>query len=140
MILHDLATFVDNTEFDDLSEHAVGQLQIRLLDSLGTAIGALEGAPVRALRVTRTGALSNWKGLAYPHTVFGEAHQIEKSDYEGFHTRPMSWETVTQKFEALAEPHTSSTLREQIKETVKNFEKNKVTDLMRLLKNVKTGH
>ena len=29
----------------------------------------------------------------------------EKSDYEGFLTRPMSWERARQKFERLAEPH-----------------------------------
>jgi 2-methylcitrate dehydratase len=29
------------------------------------------GTAFNALRVTRTGALSNWKGLAYPNTAFG---------------------------------------------------------------------
>ena len=32
------------------------------------------GAAFNALRVTRTGALSNWKGLAYPNTAFGCTH------------------------------------------------------------------
>jgi len=32
------------------------------------------GTAFNALRVTRTGALSNWKGLAYPNTVFGCTH------------------------------------------------------------------
>jgi 2-methylcitrate dehydratase len=31
---------------------------------------SLSGAPLNALRVTRTGALSHWKGLAYPYTAF----------------------------------------------------------------------
>lgn len=31
---------------------------------------AISGTAFNALRVTRTGALSNWKGLAYPHTAF----------------------------------------------------------------------
>src|SRR5881396_3222659 len=31
---------------------------------------AISGTANNALRVTRTGSLSNWKGLAYPHTVF----------------------------------------------------------------------
>jgi len=69
----------------------------------------------------------------------GETHQIEKSDYEGFHTRPMSWDTIIQKFEGLAEPYTSSELREQIVEMTHNFEQHSVTELMELLKKVERG-
>jgi 2-methylcitrate dehydratase len=32
---------------------------------------AISGTALNALRVTRTGSLSNWKGLAYPYTAFG---------------------------------------------------------------------
>src|SRR6266540_4162291 len=32
---------------------------------------AICGTAFNALRVTRTGALSHWKGLAYPNTAFG---------------------------------------------------------------------
>lgn len=32
---------------------------------------AIAGTAFNALRVTRTGSLSNWKGLAYPNTAFG---------------------------------------------------------------------
>lgn len=35
---------------------------------------AISGTALNALRVTRTGRLSNWKGLAYPHTAFGALH------------------------------------------------------------------
>jgi 2-methylcitrate dehydratase len=35
---------------------------------------ALCGAAFNALRVTRTGALSHWKGLAYPNTAFACTH------------------------------------------------------------------
>jgi len=35
---------------------------------------AIAGTALNALRVTRTGALSNWKGLAYPHTAFAATH------------------------------------------------------------------
>lgn len=42
------------------------------LDSNQTANAiAISGTALNALRVTRTGRLSNWKGLAYPYTVFG---------------------------------------------------------------------
>ncbi len=37
------------------------------------AIG-ISGTAFNALRVTRTGALSHWKGLAYPNTAFGAIH------------------------------------------------------------------
>jgi 2-methylcitrate dehydratase len=35
---------------------------------------AIAGTALNALRVTRTGALSNWKGLAYPNVAFGALH------------------------------------------------------------------
>ncbi len=35
---------------------------------------AISGTAFNALRVTRTGSLSNWKGLAYPNTAFGATH------------------------------------------------------------------
>jgi len=66
----------------------------------------------------------------------GKTYSIGKRDYEGFHTRPMSWNTVIQKFESLAEPYTSQEFRERITDHVKNFENHDVRDLMRLLKNV----
>jgi 2-methylcitrate dehydratase len=71
------------------------------------------------------------------HLKNGEKHSIEKRDYEGFHTRPMSWETITRKFEGLAEPYTSTELREQIVEVTQNFEKHSVGVLMKLLEEVK---
>lgn len=70
------------------------------------------------------------------HLKNGETHQTEKSDYEGFHTRPMSWETVSKKFEGLAEPCTTEKLREEIIETVQDFEQHEVAELMELLAEV----
>jgi 2-methylcitrate dehydratase len=35
---------------------------------------SISGTAFNALRVTRTGALSHWKGLAYPNTAFGCTH------------------------------------------------------------------
>jgi 2-methylcitrate dehydratase len=42
-------------------------------DKTANAI-AISGTAFNALRVTRTGTLSNWKGLAYPNTAFGALH------------------------------------------------------------------
>src|SRR5689334_11510605 len=45
------------------------------LDAAATANAlAIAGTSLNALRVTRTGELSNWKGLAYPATAFGATH------------------------------------------------------------------
>jgi 2-methylcitrate dehydratase len=45
------------------------------LDQAKTANAiAISGTALNALRVTRTGTLSNWKGLAYPNTALGAVH------------------------------------------------------------------
>jgi 2-methylcitrate dehydratase len=46
----ELASFVVGASFEDLSEEALRELKIRVLDSLGCAIGAVDGEPVRMLR------------------------------------------------------------------------------------------
>lgn len=45
-----LAAFVSRSAYEDLSETAREQLKIRVLDSIGCAVGALEGEPIRILR------------------------------------------------------------------------------------------
>lgn len=45
-----LASFVVRAAFQDLSETAKNQLKIRVLDSLGCALGAIEGEPVRIVK------------------------------------------------------------------------------------------
>lgn len=45
-----LASFVTRASYEDLSAAARRELKVRVLDSLGCAIGALEGEPVRLLR------------------------------------------------------------------------------------------
>jgi 2-methylcitrate dehydratase len=57
----------------------------------------------------------------------------EKVDYEGFHTRPMSWERVREKFEGLAENVIDSARREEIVDAVKRLDGIAVKDLMSLL-------
>lgn len=47
--LQKLAKFVHTRKYDDLSNEAVNELKIRLLDSLGCAIGALEGEPIKMI-------------------------------------------------------------------------------------------
>ena len=45
-----LATFVTQARYEDLSEQARQHLKIRVLDALGCAIGAMEGPPLKMLR------------------------------------------------------------------------------------------
>src|SRR5690348_1476331 len=45
-----LASFVCRSAYEDLSEAVREQLKIRVLDSLGCAVGALDGEPVRIIR------------------------------------------------------------------------------------------
>lgn len=54
---------------------AAGVSRVLGLDEQKTANAiAICGASFNALRVTRTGTLSHWKGLAYPNTAFGCMH------------------------------------------------------------------
>lgn len=49
-LVQELAQFVSSTRYKDISQDAVMALKIRILDSLGCAVGALDGAPMRMLR------------------------------------------------------------------------------------------
>jgi 2-methylcitrate dehydratase len=63
----------------------------------------------------------------------GRALEREQHDYEGFHTRPMSWGTVAAKFERLASRHAGSGLRAQITDAVRRLDEIEVDELTRLL-------
>jgi len=52
----------------------------------------------------------------------GRKVEAERSDYEGFHTRPMSWATVTTKFRHLAEPFADDATLHRIEEAVAHVE------------------
>jgi 2-methylcitrate dehydratase len=54
-------------------------------------------------------------------------------DYPGFFTRPMSWEEVVAKFERLAEPYTTASLRQSIADAVEGLDTIPVSKLTRLL-------
>lgn len=48
--VQDLAQFVEGAQLEQLSEEALEQLKIRVLDTLGVAIGALDAEPIVAIR------------------------------------------------------------------------------------------
>jgi 2-methylcitrate dehydratase len=66
----------------------------------------------------------------------GRVLSIEKNDYEGFLSRPMSWERAVEKFQRLSERHAGNSLREQIIGAVENLDKAKVRQLTDLLQKV----
>ena len=68
----------------------------------------------------------------------GKVYETHKEDYEGFHTRPMSWDTVSEKFTRLAEPYTDAALRSDIIGAVQTLETIPATDLFALLAEVET--
>ncbi len=61
----------------------------------------------------------------------------EKHDYEGFRTRPMSWERAVEKFEKLAAAYTERSLCQEIIRAVSHLETIQVSDLTKLLAEVK---
>ncbi len=48
----ELAEFVVETTYDDLSEDTVDELEKRVLDSVGIAVGAMGEEPAEAVRAT----------------------------------------------------------------------------------------
>ncbi len=67
------------------------------------------------------------------HLKDGRKLTKDKTDYEGFHSNPMRWETVQTKFEGLCEPYTDAGLRDEIIDAVKELESVPVEDLAALL-------
>jgi 2-methylcitrate dehydratase len=66
----------------------------------------------------------------------GQVYTVEKTDYEGFFTRPMPWERVVEKFEMLAAPHANAALQREIVEAVTDLESLPVSELTGLLARV----
>lgn len=63
----------------------------------------------------------------------GQSFTIEKSDYEGFHTRPMGWYAVEKKLATLSRPFITDSLRRDIIEAVKALDTISASDLTGLL-------
>lgn len=67
----------------------------------------------------------------------GTTHEITKTDYEGFNTRPMSWDTVVAKFTGLATPFTSEKVRRNLIDAVRHLEDIQVRDLVAIIADLK---
>jgi len=73
------------------------------------------------------------------HLHEGRVLTREQDDYEGFHTRPMNWQTVVQKFERLSYAVSTAALRQQLVEAVANLNEIPVNGLAGLLAQVRIG-
>jgi 2-methylcitrate dehydratase len=69
----------------------------------------------------------------------GQKVEREKRDYEGFRSRPMSWETAVEKFEKLAAPFADRSLRQEIIHAVSHLESIEVSELAGLLGKVRVS-
>lgn len=63
----------------------------------------------------------------------GKELKVDKTDYEGFTSRPASWEFIISKFNNLTKAFISEELQDEIISTVKNLEKHSIKELMQLL-------
>lgn len=63
----------------------------------------------------------------------GRTLQAEKRDYEGFHTRPISWERAYEKFERLAVPRVGERLAAEVAGCVRRLDEVDVAELAELL-------
>ena len=66
----------------------------------------------------------------------GKELRVEKTDYEGFISRPASWVFIISKFNNLTETFVSEELRNEIISTVQNLENHSIKELMQLLEKV----
>lgn len=60
----------------------------------------------------------------------GEKLVVEKEDFYGFHTRPMSWESAIAKFRRLSSDFLESDQQDQVIKLVRNLENERIVDLI----------
>lgn len=65
--VHELAQFAERARFEDLSDAALDQLKIRVLDTVGVSLGALQAPPITAIR----GLLDDLGGTSSGVTLIG---------------------------------------------------------------------
>lgn len=69
-------------------------------------------------------------------TTDGQTFEIEKHDYEGFKTKPASWDVLMEKYRGLTK-HIDQQLADDIAEAIGNLEQMDITDFTGLLGKVK---
>ncbi|MDQ3910236.1 MAG: MmgE/PrpD family protein [Actinomycetota bacterium] len=71
-------------------------------------------------------------------TKSGGEFGVEKADYEGFFSRPVSWERAKEKFERLSSPYAEGKLMESIEDAVQHLEEIEIRELTERLGKVGT--
>ena len=71
-------------------------------------------------------------------TKSGGEFGVEKADYEGFFSRPVSWERAKEKFELLSSPYADGKLVESIEYAVRRLEEIEIRELTERLGKVGT--
>jgi 2-methylcitrate dehydratase len=71
-------------------------------------------------------------------TKSGREFGVEKADYKGFFSRPVSWERAKEKFERLASPYADGKLMESIEHAVRHLEEIEIRELTERLGKVGT--
>lgn len=67
----------------------------------------------------------------------GHVFEKEKHDYEGFHTRPMRWASIVQKFDQLSAPFAEADLRREIAAAVAELDGIRVREVTPMLARVR---
>jgi len=70
-------------------------------------------------------------------TKDGKTLVLEKNDYEGFFTKPMSFDAALKKFHMLSDPHASKEYCQKIADAIFNIEKSDIRIVINLLYGVK---
>ncbi len=63
----------------------------------------------------------------------GRAFTVENTAYDGYYSRPMSWDSVIQKFDRLTESRVDAGRRRQMIEVVHDLERHTVRELVELI-------
>jgi 2-methylcitrate dehydratase len=71
-------------------------------------------------------------------TKSGREFGVEKADYKGFFSRPVSWERAKEKFERLSSPYADGKLMESIEYAVRHLEEIEIRELTERLGKVGT--
>jgi 2-methylcitrate dehydratase len=71
-------------------------------------------------------------------TKSGREFGVEKADYKGFFSRPVSWERAKEKFERLSSPYADGKLMESIEHAVRHLEEIEIRELTERLGKVGT--
>ncbi len=99
--------------------------------------GLLKKVTVRPRKSFSAGFPGAMPCLLRVHLTNGGVLTREKKDYEGFHTNPMPWERVAEKFRRLSSPFADASLQQEIEQAVYGLDEIDILDLVGTLARVR---